>query len=178
MTDAESIRLHRVAAIVHGRTLAEPSRDGTSRRWLVGFHGYAQSAAIMLDLLRQVPRPDDWLLASVQALHPFYNRSDEVVANWMTREDRELAIADNIAYADAVMAELERAYGTPEAIVYAGFSQGVAMAYRAAMAGRRAGDAILAVAGDVPRSSRAARAAGRSCGSWWARARPGTSRSA
>jgi predicted esterase len=49
-----------------------------------------------------------------------------------------------------VVADLERDYGAPESLVFAGFSQGVAMAYRAGVAGRRAGDAILAVAGDVP----------------------------
>ena len=146
--DRESIRL--VAATVHGRTHIEVPPHAAPRRWLVGFHGYAQNAAIMLDLLRQVPGSEAWLLASVQALHPFYNRADEVVANWMTRQDREHAIADNIAYADAVIADLERECGAPESLVFAGFSQGVAMAYRAGLAGRRAADAILAVAGDLP----------------------------
>jgi predicted esterase len=139
-----------VAATVHGRTLVEARAGALPHAWFVGFHGYAQNAAIMLDLLRQVPNDGAWRLVAIQALHPFYNRADQVVANWMTREDRDHAIADNIAYVDAVMHDLEREFGAPRAIVFAGFSQGVAMAYRAAVRGRRAGAAVLAVAGDVP----------------------------
>lgn len=141
---------HIVAATVHGRTLVDASKRGSGRCWFVGFHGYAQSAEIMLDLLRQVPHAEEWLVASVQALHPFYNRTDQIVANWMTRQDREHAIADNIAYVDAVIADLEREFGPPRALVFTGFSQGVAMAYRAGVQGRHGGDAILAVAGDLP----------------------------
>lgn len=141
--------LRHVSAAVHGRTLVVPP-DGAARGWLVGFHGYAHSAEIFLGLLRGVPLPDGWLLASVQALHPFYGRNDEIVANWMTRQDRELAIADNVAYVDAVLDDLEGAWGVPGTLVFAGFSQGVAMAYRAAMKGRRTADAVFAAGGDVP----------------------------
>lgn len=143
-------QLRIVATPVHGRTLLRAPRSAPPNRWFVGFHGYAQNAEIMLEMMSNVPGADEWLVVSVQALHPFYNRADEVVANWMTRQDREYAIADNIAYADAVMAELTREFGSPRALVCAGFSQGVAMAYRAATRGRRRADAILAVAGDVP----------------------------
>ena len=139
-----------IAATVHGRYLVRPPAAGVSDRWLIGFHGYAQTAEIMLDLLRPVPGAERWLVVAVQALHPFYNRANEIVANWMTRQDREQAIADNLAYVDAVVAELEREFGVPRSLVSAGFSQGVAMAYRAGVLGRRPADAVLAVAGDVP----------------------------
>jgi predicted esterase len=150
MTDASPALVRIVAAGVHGRCLVEPPASGRGRHWLVGFHGYAHNAVHMLEMLRQVPRPPGWLLVSVQALHPFYNRADDVVANWMTRQDREHAIADNIAYVDAVIETLAREFGEPGSLVFAGFSQGAAMAYRAGVAGRRPGNAILAVAGDVP----------------------------
>jgi predicted esterase len=139
-----------VATTVHGRYLVRLPRHDPPRRWLVGFHGYAQSADDFLGLLRRVPGADDWLVASVQALHPFYNRANDVVANWMTWQDREHAIADNIAYVDAVLADLEREFGAPEALVHTGFSQGVAMAYRAGLRCRPRAQAIFAVAGDVP----------------------------
>jgi predicted esterase len=116
----------------------------------VGFHGYAQTAAIFLEPLERTA-PPGWLIASVQALHPFYAaRANAVVANWMTREDRELAIADNIAYVDAVLDDLELGFGAPRAIVFAGFSQGVAMAYRAGVRGRRRASAIVVAGGDLP----------------------------
>jgi len=141
--------LRHATATVHGRYLVQPPSTGAADRWLVGFHGYAQSASIFLPELARAASAGDWLVASVQALHPFYTKNDDVVANWMTREDRELAIADNIGYTDAVCDALEREFGTPRAIVFAGFSQGVAMAWRAAMRGRRAPAAIVAAGGDV-----------------------------
>ncbi len=159
MTDDRSLpagaSLRIVPATVHGRTLVVPPASGAATRWLVGFHGYAQDAGIMLGLLRGVPGSDAWLVASVQALHPFYNRADQVVANWMTRQDRGHAIADNVAYVDAVLAALAREFGPPATLVCAGFSQGVAMAYRAAMRCAPPADAVLAVAGDVPPELRA-----------------------
>src|SRR6267154_632555 len=99
-------------------------------------------------MLRGVPGSDAWWIASIQALHPFYNsRTNEVIASWMTRQDRELAIADNVAYVDGVCDALERDFGPAQALVWCGYSQGVAMAYRAALLGRRRGDCVLAVAG-------------------------------
>jgi predicted esterase len=142
--------LRHVAATVHGRMLVRPAPGLGVAPWLVGFHGYAQTAAVFLEPLASAA-PSGWLVASVQALHPFYaGRSNTVVANWMTREDRELAIADNIAYVDAVLDDLERGFGAPRAIVFAGFSQGVAMAYRAGVRGRRRAAGIVAAGGDVP----------------------------
>jgi predicted esterase len=65
----------------------------------------------------------------------------------MTRQDREAAIADNIAYVDRVV---EAVAPGRVPIVFAGFSQGVAMAFRAAMRGARRGAGVVAVGGDVP----------------------------
>jgi len=105
----------------------------------VGFHGYAQNAETFLESLVAIPGAETWRVASVQGLHPFYSRGSHVVAGWMTRQDREHAIADNIAYVDAVLDDMAAAFGAPEKLVFAGFSQGVAMAYRAAMRGARPG---------------------------------------
>ena len=138
------------AATVHGRYLVQPARSAGAARWLVGFHGYGQSAAPFLPGLAAAARSGEWLVASVQALHPFYTRADEVVANWMTREDRELAIPDNIGYVDAVCDALEGEFGPPRTLVFAGFSQGVAMAWRAALMGRRRATALFSVGGDLP----------------------------
>lgn len=144
--------LRHALATVHGRFLVQPPASGARGLWLVGFHGYAQSAEAFLPELARVPRTANWLVTSVQALHPFYaGRSNAVVvANWMTRQDRELAIGDNVAYVDAVLNQLEREFGAPRAIVFAGFSQGVAMAYRAGLLGARTCAAIVAAGGDMP----------------------------
>jgi predicted esterase len=148
--------IHHIAARVHGRCLVDaPAGDGPLPL-LVGFHGYAERAEHMLEALRRIRGERRWVLASVQALNRFYTRANDIVANWMTREDRELAIADNIAYVADAVREVRRAHRCSEVLVYAGFSQGVAMAYRAAAfaAGNGAGlpspRGAIMLAGDVP----------------------------
>jgi predicted esterase len=127
---------------VHGRYLHE---DRGTERLLVGFHGYAETAEIHLAELEKIPGLERWSVASVQALHPFYTRSGSIVASWMTSLDRDLAIADNIAYVRRIMASL----GTPRTVVFAGFSQGATMAARAAAyAGPAAG--LIMLGGDIP----------------------------
>jgi predicted esterase len=112
----------------------------------VGFHGYAEDAETQLLRLREIPGSERWHIVSIQGLHRFYQRrTNQVVASWMTRQDRETAIADNLAY---VKACLEEEQADAPAIVFAGFSQGVAMAFRAAAAAP--GSAVIAVGGDVP----------------------------
>ena len=155
-----------VPATVHGRTLVRPS-SGPRGHWLVGFHGQAQSAEVFLPGLVAADPDARWCVAAVQALHPHYNRRDEVVATWMTRQDREHAIADNVAYVDAVLDALAREHGEPRTLVLAGFSQGVAMAWRAARMGRRRATVLFTVGG-TPRPSRAG--ADRVRGPAWSRA--------
>jgi len=72
-----------------------------------------------------------------------------VVSSWMTRQDRDTAIADNVRYVDAAIAAV-RTSGSNDPIVYAGFSQGVAMAFRAAVRGAAPAAGVIAVGGDVP----------------------------
>src|SRR5260370_22035310 len=100
---------------------------------VVGFHGSAETAEIQLERLRGIPGAHQSLLISIQGLNRFYRgRSNDVVAGWMTRQDREIAIADNVRYVAAVIGEVTREWaGGP--VVLAGFSQGVSMAFRAAV---------------------------------------------
>src|SRR6188768_3030159 len=97
-----------VPATVHGRVLIEPDEGAAVlSRALVGFHGYAQTAGDMMAELNRIPGASDWTRISIQALNRFYIRGDsQVVASWMTREDREQAIADNVAYVDSVIAHV------------------------------------------------------------------------
>ena len=137
-----------VETTVHGRVLVRP---GTNAHLLVGFHGYAESAGDQLPRLVSIPSARDWTLASIQGLNRFYrSRTDAVVANWMTRQDRDLAIADNLAYVAAVLDQVDAEHPGATRIVVTGFSQGVAMAFRAAAASARRIDGIIAAGGDVP----------------------------
>lgn len=148
-----------IAVRTHGRYLIDAPERAVAT--LVGFHGYQENAAVHLDVLRRIaggmPAEAPGAkagravnLISIQALNRFYTRANVVVAGWMTKEDRELAIADNIAYVAAVLVEAAEAGGITRPLIYAGFSQGVAMAYRAAAFVQRPCDGVIALAGDVP----------------------------
>ena len=141
-----------IAATTHGRYLLVPAAAPVPAGLLVGFHGYAEGAESQLERLRAIPGADRWTLVSVQGLHRFYQRrTNEVIASWMTRQDRELAIADNLAYVDGVIDAASREMGRePPRLVLAAFSQGVAMGFRAATATTRRVDGVIAVGGDVP----------------------------
>jgi len=140
-----------IAATTHGRYVVEAPSSGTVAGTLVGFHGYAEGAEAQLERMRAIPGADRWLVVAVQGLHRFYHRrANEVVASWMTRQDRELAIADNVAYVGGVVDAVGREWPAAAPLVFAGFSQGVATAFRAAAASARRVDGVIAVGGDVP----------------------------
>ena len=137
-----------IATGTHGRYLVEV--PDPSRATLIGFHGYQENAAITFEVLRQIAAGRSIGIVSIQGLHRFYTRANDVVAGWMTKEDRELAIADNVAYVAKVLSAVADEYGITRPLIYAGFSQGVAMAYRAAALVQRPCDGVIALAGDVP----------------------------
>lgn len=154
---------------IHGRVLVQAASDALSPRLLVVFHGYAQSADVALMDVSYIPGvAERWRVVAIQALHRFYGKDERVVASWMTRQDRDEAIADNVAYVDRVVADEiarespgDRRPGPPDdrrpgrpsdrhRIVFLGFSQGAAMAYRAAMLGQHPAAGVVALAGDIP----------------------------
>jgi predicted esterase len=136
---------------IHGRYLVESPTHGMPAGVLVGCHGYGESADMQMERLRAIPDAGRWLLVSIQGLHRFYRgRTDQVIASWMTRQDREFAITDNIGYVTAVIDGVARELKVELPVLYAGFSQGVAMAFRAACSSRRRVAGMVAVGGDVP----------------------------
>jgi predicted esterase len=140
-----------IAAEVHGRYLVETASTDRAAPLLVGCHGYGEAAEVELDRLRAIVPRGEWLIVSVQAMHPFYRgRSQNVVASWMTRQDRELAIADNIRYVGHVVDAVAREWPVTSTLVFSGFSQGVAMALRAAASSRRTVAGAVVSGGDVP----------------------------
>lgn len=142
------IEARTIATRTHGRYLVD-ARDATSGT-LIGFHGYQEPAEANLRALRRVVGERPMRLASIQGLHRFYSRSNEVVASWMTRQDREVAIADNIDYVAATIAAIAEEFGAIRPIFYVGFSQGAAMAYRAAAFVRQPCDGLIILGGDLP----------------------------
>jgi predicted esterase len=139
-----------VPARTHGRVVVrDVPYDGRRSRVVLAFHGYRQRAETMVEMLEPVPGIERWIIASIQALHPFYDRGGNVVASWMTKEDRDAAIAENIEYVDEATVALQRERRA-DVIVCVGFSQGAAMAWRAGVLGRRRADGIVSLGADIP----------------------------
>jgi predicted esterase len=147
--ETEVYSVGHVETLVHGRFLIRrvPVMPAPL---LVGFHGYAENAADQMERLRRIPQAEHWLICSIQALHPFYTRSNgEVVASWMTSLDRERAIEHNLEYVRRVLQRLARHFegmGMPP--LFAGFSQGAALAWRAAC--RLGSRGVIAVGAEIP----------------------------
>ena len=143
--------VHTIAATTHGRYLAARADGPGPAPLLVGFHGYGEHAERHLAELDRIPGSTRWTRVAVQALHRHYSEgARHVVGSWMTRQDRELAIADNVAYVRAVLDEVRAEYPATGTLVYCGFSQGVAMAYRAAARCGLACHGIVALGADAP----------------------------
>ena len=138
-----------IETVTHGRYLVDGREPGSPV--LAGFHGYAESAEIQFDRLQAIAGADPWIVLSVQGLHRFYRgRFNDVVASWMTRQDRDVAIADNTVYVTKVIDMVANEYSANSRRVLAGFSQGVSMAFRCAAGYGRAVDGVVALGGDIP----------------------------
>lgn len=136
----------KIETSIHGRVLCE---ERGSDNLLIGFHGYAETAEAHMAELATLPGIGEWSVAAIQALHPFYSKGGTVIgASWMTSLDRELAIADNINYVRRAVATLPPA----RTLVFLGFSQGAAMAARAAAHIPAAG--LILLGGDIPHDVR------------------------
>jgi predicted esterase len=139
---------HTIPTPTHGRYLVSPGA-ASDAPLLLGFHGYGETAEDELRRLQTIPGIDRWAVVSIQGLHQFYRRStNEVVASWMTRQNREQAISDNIVYVRNVVNALSQK--SPATLVLTGFSQGVAMAFRAATGLNQPITAVIACGGDIP----------------------------
>ena len=146
------VEIRTLSTATTGRYLVEPATtaSGSDSALLVGFHGYGQNAEHLLQDLCRIPGAAGRTLVAVQALHRFYSpKTQEVVGSWMTSQDRELAIEDNLAYVERVVAEVRGERGSGR-LVFVGFSQGAAMAWRAAA---RCGpcQGLIILGGDLPR---------------------------
>lgn len=144
----ESLSVRRTARIFQ---LGEFS-TATRELWLVA-HGYGQLASYFLTHFEAIQSPQRVMVAP-EGLSRFYLKGTHgrVGASWMTKEDREAEIEDQIAYLDQVLAHLEaRQVGKePLKLVLLGFSQGVATLWRWVNRGRPRPDWFILWAGDMP----------------------------
>lgn len=136
-------------------------------------HGYGQLAE---RFLRRFAPLDDGrtVVVAPEALSRFYLEPIErglpaaerrVGATWMTREDREADIADNVRYLDLLHAHVLAPLPEPPGTVHAlGFSQGAATVVRWAALGAARIDRVTLWAGTIPPELDLARARERLAG--------------
>ncbi len=116
---------------------------------MLGFHGYAQTCEHLIPGLELCFGSLNPTLCSIQGLSYFYRKNGEVVASWMTKLDREMAIENNLRYIEKIHAEVSAKSGSAP-LVFFGFSQGAAMAYRMSLLGSVSHSYIIAVGGELP----------------------------
>ena len=142
---------HRIQTAIYGQYLTHSSDHSKANPpLLVGFHGYAENAEIHMRRLKEIPGSQDWLCCSIQALHSFYNRQGKTVASWLTKEDRDLRIKENTDYINRIISKLRSDHSLNDVIVYCGFSQGTAMACRAALLCDVDPKGVIILGGDIP----------------------------
>ena len=96
---------------------------------LIVLHGYGQLAEFFIRKFNGVP--ENYLVIAPEGMHRFYlnGTSGRVGASWMTKEDRESDIRDNLIWLNQLLNEL-KAKKKFEKIILLGFSQGGATAAR------------------------------------------------
>ncbi|HEX2615907.1 MAG TPA: dienelactone hydrolase family protein [Flavobacteriales bacterium] len=132
------------------------TRASAREAWVV-LHGYGQLARFFLRGFEGVEE-GRWIVAP-EGLSRFYLNDDHsrVGATWMTREDREHEMADQLSYLDALVEAT--AAGLPVKVL--GFSQGVATATRWALSGRTAITRLVLWGGSLPPEAELWKQAGR-----------------
>lgn len=130
-------------------TIGEPGPD-TRDVWFV-CHGYGQPAAdfirefeIIADPTRVIVAPEALSRHYVPTEPGFHSAETKVGASWMTREDREMEIADYVGYLDALYDEITaKVKRKSVSVTVLGFSQGGATANRWVTRGRSRVDRLV-----------------------------------
>jgi len=101
--------------------------ENATEVWIV-LHGYAQLANTFIEEFECLLHPQTAIIAP-EGFHRFYKRgfNGDVVASWMTKEDRLNDIMDYVTFLNRVYKQMVKPNQTVHVL---GFSQGVATACR------------------------------------------------
>ncbi|MGB1207118.1 MAG: alpha/beta hydrolase [Chitinophagales bacterium] len=121
--------------------------ETTKQVWFV-CHGYGQPAASMIKHFK-VLNPDKHYVVAPEALSRFYwnGFNGEIVASWMTSEDRENEIRDYVHYLNDLYEQIMSQINQPIHINVLGFSQGATTVSRWVGAGKVAVNRLVLWAG-------------------------------
>ena len=146
----DNSKSYHIQTKVHGSYLIQDSRNIEPAPLIIGFHGYGETAEDQMNLLLKIPGIELWTICSIQALHPFYITRAKIGFSWMTSNQRELRIKENVKYVNSIIAETKNSHSVNDTIIFHGFSQGTAMACRAALLGQFNPSGVILLGGDIP----------------------------
>lgn len=117
--------------------------------WVV-LHGYGHLARYFLRSFEGLEQ--DLLIAAPEGLSRYYTDPEHtrVGATWMTREDRDHEIADQVTYLDRLAKELRNRCPVGIPLRVLGFSQGVATACRWLCLGGSSAEHLVLWGGHMP----------------------------
>lgn len=122
----------------------------TRNIWMV-LHGYAQQGEAFIQYFKNFAEQGDYIIAP-EGLSKFYTKGllGNVGASWMTKEDRENEIKDNIAYLEKLYKAEIASAGNIATIHLLGFSQGASTLTRYISFKQPVLHHIWVCAGDIP----------------------------
>jgi predicted esterase len=96
------------------------------RRLIIALHGYGQAARTFIHHFKDLIGDGETLVVCPEGLNRFYWKgfTGEVVASWMTKENREFDIRDNMAYLNDLYAHLMGQLPKDTKVTLLAFSQG------------------------------------------------------
>ncbi len=117
---------------------------------VLAMHGYGQACRNFIKTFAPLSA-HNVLVVAPQGLHQFYWSNRRPGFSWMTSHQREQTIADNLAYLNRLYDALKTEHTfDPNRVFLLGFSQGVAMAFRAASTGHIPACGVIACGGNIP----------------------------
>ena len=157
--NARTFEHHHITVPKTARYAVMGSFEGDLEEVWIVCHGHGQLAARFLSRFVPLER-DDRLFIAPEAMSRFYltntpngvHRPDSPIgATWMTREDRDAEIEDQITYLDSLYDEIFRRVERDRVRLWVlGFSQGVATVVRWLARGKASADRVVLWAGMIP----------------------------
>ncbi|MCR9098642.1 MAG: phospholipase [bacterium] len=146
MIEEHHLRVQRTARYF---TLGHPSAQ--TNCLVIACHGYGQLAKHFIKKFDVIARPDT-LVVAPEGLSRFYwgGLSGNVVASWMTKEDRLAEIADFSAYLTRLYEHFTSDLPANAKIILLGFSQGCATQLRWMAREKPAFSHLVLWAGSIP----------------------------
>jgi predicted esterase len=134
---------------------------GTTKELWIVLHGYGQLARYFLNEFNALA--EGRCIVAPEGLSRFYldGSFGRVGATWMTREDRESEIADQISYLDDLVKHMTRSANGAVRVRGLGFSQGVATLCRWGVLGVTQLEHMVIWGGSMPPELTAAQMKGR-----------------